>query len=391
MAVADLHERYRELISDRLDRPLPAAEGIDLREHLATCSRCRMVEREYRRARSLLRALPERPAPRDLWARTAAALDREMTRHEPRPSRRHRDAAGRGAGRSIGSPALLLSALGSFVLGVAVVGTQLGGAGLPVGIGPRDAAAVPQPTAFQVTSQPLSFVEFTADGLTIYEARVDRACPPGAPECDEITAARRRVVLVPGEDSASDLDLHEAKGRMALLTNDSRGNDTVSVVFLPPPELDLIPGIGRPDDAPPASTTPGSTDAAPSLEPPTTPPDPSDDPVRPTKPPKPTTSSDSSPTLTTDPNATVVVDPPTDTSPPRSGDPTGTADPPTDPVPPASPSPSESPATVQAVLSDVHVVGSPPAWSSDGETLAFSAMPADRSRGPDIYTWRLGD
>ncbi|MEO7118625.1 MAG: hypothetical protein ABIZ34_06605, partial [Candidatus Limnocylindrales bacterium] len=96
----------------------------------------------------------------------------------------------------------------------------------------------------------------------------------------------------------------------------------------------------------------------------------------------------------------------TDTSPPRSGASTGTAvssveptqgpsgpstDPPTDTVPPESPSPSESPATVQAVLSDVHVVGSPPAWSSDGETLAFSAMPADRSRGPDIYTWRLGD
>jgi len=37
------------------------------------------------------------------------------------------------------------------------------------------------------------------------------------------------------------------------------------------------------------------------------------------------------------------------------------------------------------------VVGAAPAWSADGEELAFSAVPADRSRGPDVYTWRSGD
>lgn len=46
---------------------------------------------------------------------------------------------------------------------------------------------------------------------------------------------------------------------------------------------------------------------------------------------------------------------------------------------------------MQSVLEDVQVVGARPAWSADGERLAFSAMPADASRGPDVYTWRLGD
>jgi hypothetical protein len=36
-------------------------------------------------------------------------------------------------------------------------------------------------------------------------------------------------------------------------------------------------------------------------------------------------------------------------------------------------------------------VGSAPAWSADGEVLAFSAMPSDRSVGPDIYVWAVGD
>jgi hypothetical protein len=44
-----------------------------------------------------------------------------------------------------------------------------------------------------------------------------------------------------------------------------------------------------------------------------------------------------------------------------------------------------------AVLNNVRVIGAPPAWSPDGELLAFSAMPTDRSRGPDLYVWRAGE
>ena len=102
MRPPDAHLHFHELISDQIDRALPAAENEDLREHLSLCARCRMVEREYRRVHRQLRDLPERPVPRDLWARTAAALDHEMMRHPARPGRRHGDdgAPRRAAGSS---------------------------------------------------------------------------------------------------------------------------------------------------------------------------------------------------------------------------------------------------------------------------------------------------
>jgi hypothetical protein len=48
-------------------------------------------------------------------------------------------------------------------------------------------------------------------------------------------------------------------------------------------------------------------------------------------------------------------------------------------------------ATAVAILDRVRTAGAPAAWSPDGSMLAFSAMPADRSTGPDVYIWRLGE
>jgi hypothetical protein len=36
-------------------------------------------------------------------------------------------------------------------------------------------------------------------------------------------------------------------------------------------------------------------------------------------------------------------------------------------------------------------MGAPPAYSADGQWVAFSARPVDGSHGPDIYAWRVGD
>jgi hypothetical protein len=56
-----------------------------------------------------------------------------------------------------------------------------------------------------------------------------------------------------------------------------------------------------------------------------------------------------------------------------------------------SPSAPEPTAAALAIISDVVVVGETAAYSPDGTMLAFSARPADGSRGPDIYLWRPGD
>ena len=48
-------------------------------------------------------------------------------------------------------------------------------------------------------------------------------------------------------------------------------------------------------------------------------------------------------------------------------------------APPVSGGSAEPGTTVLSILEDVHSAGAPPAWSRDGEVLAFSAMPTDGS------------
>ena len=73
------HERARALASDRLDGPLAAADALWLEDHLADCDACRTVATDFTANRELLRALPVPEPPRDLWARTSVALDRERS------------------------------------------------------------------------------------------------------------------------------------------------------------------------------------------------------------------------------------------------------------------------------------------------------------------------
>ena len=70
------HERARGLAAEQLDSVLAAADETWLAEHLAGCDACRSVASAYEADRVALRSLRDRQpeAPRDLWARTAAAM-----------------------------------------------------------------------------------------------------------------------------------------------------------------------------------------------------------------------------------------------------------------------------------------------------------------------------
>src|SRR5215203_6016104 len=86
----DPHARYRELLAARLDRQLSRAENRILLNHLKACQSCQQAEREYRDQGALLRALPVKAPPRDMWARTSTALDHEVTRWTPTAPRQLR-------------------------------------------------------------------------------------------------------------------------------------------------------------------------------------------------------------------------------------------------------------------------------------------------------------
>src|SRR3954451_5678303 len=118
----DQHSRYRELIAARLEKPLSRVELRQLNSHLKACASCQAVDGEYRAERGLLRALPPRTPPRDLWARTSARLDREVARDYRSEKWRRRMSRGR---RSAQPSTALLTAVAAIGVSAAVVMLQL--------------------------------------------------------------------------------------------------------------------------------------------------------------------------------------------------------------------------------------------------------------------------
>ena len=102
------HAGWRELIAARLDRPLTRSETRSLANHLRECAACREADRDYRAQRDMLRALPPRPVPRELWAQTSAALDREVARGTSRFGR-----GWRRRGRKYGPSVALMTTVAS--------------------------------------------------------------------------------------------------------------------------------------------------------------------------------------------------------------------------------------------------------------------------------------
>ena len=107
------HDRARSLAAERLDGPLQRADDTWLATHLAGCPTCRAVAGAYESDRMVLRAMRDRTPepPRDLWARTSAAIERESAGQRRQPRR----AAGGRPGPALG----ILS-------GVAVIAVVIG-------------------------------------------------------------------------------------------------------------------------------------------------------------------------------------------------------------------------------------------------------------------------
>src|ERR1035437_2962686 len=75
MSSAIAHERARMLAAESVDVELEPQDTDWLDGHLSVCADCRAVSDEYREIHAELRSLDMPEPPRDLWARTAAALD----------------------------------------------------------------------------------------------------------------------------------------------------------------------------------------------------------------------------------------------------------------------------------------------------------------------------
>lgn len=322
------HARFQVLLAHSLDAPLEADEADRLAAHLSTCPICRTIAEGYADDRRLLQALRRPEPPRDLWARTATALDHEVTRPDHRPA------------------AISLGTLAGLAAVLALVGSQ---------IGPRPPVG-PQPgaTPFAITPQSLAFLTREGDQLALFSTQISEVCPAPVFDCSQSSPTAETFVRVSSDLQPSGLAVG-VDGRLLITGRDAHGHAVFGIVRL---DEAVSPG-SRPVGSGAATSGPAGSSGSP-----------------PSPAPSSRRSMNGASSAPTSPVPT-----------PTAGGPSSlgrTAPPSIVPVTPTLPQ-------VQPILSDVIQTGSPAAWSPDGSMLAFSAMPADGAHGPDVYVWRPGD
>ena len=336
------HDRARSIIATGFLEPTDPADDAWLETHLEGCAECRAELHAYAEDRELLRGLranlPE--PPRDLWARTAASIERDAGRH---------DRAGRASRGGSRAGRLPIGVLSGVLVVLVVVATSL----FPrSGIAPLDPStpatsdvavvptAPPEPTPLAVTAR-LSWVEERGDGTyQIIFADVAEVCVSNPEACAPIEdASTTRLTLKDGAEPESVL-LAPEQDQLVVVTKaaSTAGGGEVIIVPVTTPEPSLDPG-STPSPTPPPTPTPDPTPEA---------------------------------TPEATPTATPTLGP---------GETPGPTDAPTS---------TQNPDGSRSILSGVVVVGEA-AYSEGGEWLAFSARPIDGTSGPDLYTWRVGD
>jgi hypothetical protein len=207
------HDRARALSSRRLLEPLEGDDEAWLDRHLDACTECRRDDEAYAADRALLRSLRDKPIepPRDLWARTSAALDAAAAKRGPSGERRP-------IWRS-----LPVGALAGVAVLLVVIGTTL----LVPGISPRPGEPTgppvaqgspsfePGPTPIHVTAADVPVLRPGVGGsFDVVVTKIGSVCLRTKPEC----------VPPPSEHVDSTVTLGEVKPSTLTL---SPGNDAL--------------------------------------------------------------------------------------------------------------------------------------------------------------------
>jgi hypothetical protein len=338
------HVRAQSRAAERLALALAPDEEAWLDDHLDTCAACSAVADEYAAQRIQLRALRDRqPAPpRDLWARTAAAIEREGG---------GRGVAGAGGRRRRSRSFLAPYAALAGALVVAVVYGSLSSSGQPIdpaATAPRPTnevalASVPAsagPTPLAVPPRDVAYLSSEGGAYRLNMARIDEVCPAEADSC--ATSEPNEVVDIGPLSSPATVFGSESRP-LVVVADDGAASSVVVLTFT---------------DDEPGPTAPSAT-----IEPSPPPtPDPGESPLA-----TPTASAGASADPTDEPSAS-----------------------PTAPTPSVDPTPTAEPGSIE-IARGLSVVDTTAAYAPDGSAFAFTARPADGSHGPDIYVWHVGD
>jgi hypothetical protein len=363
-AAERVHAKARMWAAQAIDVDLQPADAAWLSEHLSGCADCRAVGAEYRALHDELRGLESPEPPRDLWARTSAALD-GMDRSGARRS-----------GKRAGSRRRLAAINRSFLGSAVAIGVTVGLAGLSLlshgplhtpGPGPADTGSIALTTVVPGNGgqAPLAVVDGTSYWMApengVYQIRSGAAdCAGAAASCTVthgsgtvlgsiVSESAVSVVIGPNAEQAAVW----TAGKIVVLPLTVSAPKTVSIDLLTPRPTSTV----GPSEPPLVSATPSATPST-ATTPATTP-----ETVNPATTP--------STTPSTTPES---VNPATASS--------------------TASSTATTPATVAAqpaaILDGYTVVGRAPEFSADGSWVAFSARPADLSVGSDVYVWRTG-
>ena len=348
------HTRARGLAAERLDTALQPTDRVWLDEHLVGCDACRSVAAAYAADRAALRGLRdhEPEPPRDLWARTSTAIEREAAARggatRRASSRRSGPRPALGVLSGIAVVAVVLGATvlsGGYLDGPA---TAIAPSASPPAVAIASSGATPGPTPITVGAGSVGWVGTSANGALAYNvASVDEVCPQDRqPDCAPVTDSNARRVDVGIRPTS--ISQSPVRNEAVVVGTDATGSDAVLVIALP---------TARPTPAPVATPTPKPTQTT----------EPSSAPTGSDVPPSPGQTPDATPeaTPTISPTASPVIRP--------------------------SATPAPTVAATLALVSGVKVVGQSASYSPDGAFFAFTARPSDGSTGPDIYVWHVGD
>ncbi len=368
------HDRARELAALEVDEPLAPVDAGWLDVHLATCAECTAIADAYHADRLLfapLRGTAPQP-PRDLWARTAAAIDAESTADRTAGARPGSAPQGR---HLRGLPLASLAPVAGLAAIAVIVGSVLlnGATVAPGPVGPSGPAA----TAMALDPGRVSVVTRGKDGsLSVVTAGVDEVCPLIADRCEAADPSFETSPLLglSGSDDIAAI-ISPQRDRLVVVQRNAAGTDGVFVVPFRPAKAAVTPATDSP--APTESPT-ASTEPSPSA-------------------PSTAVASPSDAAPTPDPTSTAVA----------TDEPDGSASPSEEPSASPSEEPSASPSekpvetpTVEVtptpdgaieIASDVVVVGGIAAYDADGTHFAFTARPSDGSAGPDVFVWNTSD
>jgi len=187
------HDRARTLVGFEMLDPLTEVDAEWLAAHLASCPECRVDRDAYLTDRALLRTLRDSAPepPRDLWARTSAAIEAERGRS----GRRSRRQAAAPSGPRLANPFRGRAPLGVLSGAVAVlllVATSLAPGG-PFRPGETGLGAVATPLA--VAANRLGWVQGREDGLyEIIFANVEQVCPDSRAGCAPLADANHSEI-----------------------------------------------------------------------------------------------------------------------------------------------------------------------------------------------------